>query len=244
MENERAYTFKDIMEDPGLAFRLSTDEVKDLLETFHNETLATIAAMDAEKPKARKEIASKAAAVSSLKVRIDDAGKRIVDGWKKEAGIIDSRRKMIREVLESLRDAARDPVTQWEARQKAEADAKAARLAEEALKIAQEAATEETEAPATLTPETPETPATDQTGSITEAPAPGLALVISRDASFISFNDKDTEALVFRCAAGGFGKDGALALFALIKGPWGGRVWNTHGKELHRLDMLAVHGRI
>lgn len=82
----------------------------------------------------RKAIATLARKVASTKVVIDDAGKELVAGIKKQSAAIDAQRKLARDKLDALRDQVRQPLTDWEAEEerKAEADRQAAREAFEA----------------------------------------------------------------------------------------------------------------
>lgn len=70
---------------------------------------------DTTTDKGRKEIASLAYKVSQAKVRLDTAGKSLVEGWKQQAAKVDQVRKKIRDDLDALRDEARKPLTEWEA---------------------------------------------------------------------------------------------------------------------------------
>jgi colicin import membrane protein len=80
----------------------------------------------------RKRTASLAAKVSKTKVYLDDLGKDLVADWKAKAKVVDSNRKDMRDALDSLRDLARKPLTEWEEEQKRiEAEANAAKEAEE-----------------------------------------------------------------------------------------------------------------
>jgi len=76
--------------------------------------------------KGRKEIASMAFKVSQSKVLLDDLGKGLVADWKAKAALVDASRKTARDRLDALRDATRQPLTEWE-------EAEAARLAAEKL---------------------------------------------------------------------------------------------------------------
>ena len=82
----------------------------------------------------RKAIASLARKVASAKVVIDDAGKDMVAGIKKQSAAIDAQRKLARDKLDELRDLVRKPLTDWEAEQQriADEEAAAARAAFEA----------------------------------------------------------------------------------------------------------------
>jgi hypothetical protein len=64
----------------------------------------------------RKEIASMARKVASSKVALDDLGKDLVSGIKKQATAVDAERKRMRDTLDALRDETRAPLTAWEER--------------------------------------------------------------------------------------------------------------------------------
>jgi colicin import membrane protein len=70
----------------------------------------------------RAAIASIAYKVAQSKTLLDDMGKDLVAGWKKQAGQVDAERRRIREFLDSLRDEVRKPLDDYEA-------AEAARIA-------------------------------------------------------------------------------------------------------------------
>jgi hypothetical protein len=70
---------------------------------------------DLSTEKGRKEIASLAYKVSRSKTALDDAGKKLTEDIKRQAGQIDAARKKIRDQLDALRDEVRKPLTDWEA---------------------------------------------------------------------------------------------------------------------------------
>jgi colicin import membrane protein len=71
---------------------------------------------DISTDKGRKEIASMARKVASSKVALDDLGKDLVSGIKKQATAVDAERKRMRDTLDALRDETRAPLTAWEER--------------------------------------------------------------------------------------------------------------------------------
>src|SRR3546814_249076 len=90
----------------------------------------------------RKFVASQAYKVARSKTAIDDAGKELVAGWKKQSAVVDAERKRARDTLDALRDEVRKPLTEWEESEKAKeaallAEVQAKRLAEEAARIAE-----------------------------------------------------------------------------------------------------------
>lgn len=70
---------------------------------------------DVTTKKGRDEIASMAAKVSKLKVKLDGFGKEVVSDWKAKSKKVDASRKAMRDEMDELRDRARKPLTEWEA---------------------------------------------------------------------------------------------------------------------------------
>lgn len=86
----------------------------------------------------RKEIASVAYKVAKSKTAIDDAGKSLVEGIKKEAKLIDGERKKARDFLDGLKADIRKPLTEFENAEKervAELEARIERLTTACLEI-------------------------------------------------------------------------------------------------------------
>jgi len=73
---------------------------------------------DLSTDKGRKAIASLAAKVAKLKVKLDDMGKELVGDWKAKAKIVDGSRKKMRDELDDLKIQARKPLTDWENKEK------------------------------------------------------------------------------------------------------------------------------
>jgi hypothetical protein len=69
---------------------------------------------DVSTAKGRKEIISMASKVSKSKTLLEWHGKKLVEGIKAQAKVIDIERKTIRDELDVLRDEVRKPVTDWE----------------------------------------------------------------------------------------------------------------------------------
>lgn len=67
----------------------------------------------------RKEIASLAYKVSKSKTILDGLGKSLVSEWKEKAKVVDADRKKMRDRLDALRDEVRQPLTDYEAEEKA-----------------------------------------------------------------------------------------------------------------------------
>lgn len=72
---------------------------------------------DTSTDKGRKEIASMAYSVARTKSTIDSFGKEMTAKAKAELKKVDNARKVARDRLDLLRDHARKPLTEWEARQ-------------------------------------------------------------------------------------------------------------------------------
>lgn len=70
---------------------------------------------DVTTKKGRDAIASLAYRVSKSKTYLDGEGKKLVEGIKKQASVIDAARKKIRDELDAERDLARKPLDEWEA---------------------------------------------------------------------------------------------------------------------------------
>lgn len=91
---------------------------------------------DVSTKKGRDEIKSLAHNVGKSKVYLDDLGKELVSGWKKQSKKVDDARKGMRDELIALKEEARQPLNDWEA----EEDEKERIFQEKAaaLKLAQE----------------------------------------------------------------------------------------------------------
>lgn len=75
-------------------------------------------ALSAESEASRKEISSLAYKIARSKTAIDDAGKSIVEEWKKKSAGIDARRKVAREFLDALKKEISQPLQEYEEREK------------------------------------------------------------------------------------------------------------------------------
>lgn len=69
--------------------------------------------------KGRKEIASLALKVAKSKTYLDDLGKDLVSEWKDKSKKVDEVRKRMREQLDSLKEEARRPLTEFEEKEEA-----------------------------------------------------------------------------------------------------------------------------
>ena len=69
---------------------------------------------DVSTSKGRKEIASTAHKVARAKTYLDNLGKDLVDGIKKQAGVIDAERRIAKTRLDALKESIRKPLTEWE----------------------------------------------------------------------------------------------------------------------------------
>lgn len=70
--------------------------------------------VDLSTDKSRKEIASRAYAISKMKTEAEEVGKQLVSGWKQKAKVVDASRATIRTRLDEIRDTIRKPLTDWE----------------------------------------------------------------------------------------------------------------------------------
>lgn len=87
-----------------------------ILERIEKEARST--ALDISTPKGRKEIASLAAKIAKSKTALDKLGKDLVAGWKDQAKKVDIERARAWDRLESLQKEIRQPLTEWENRDK------------------------------------------------------------------------------------------------------------------------------
>jgi colicin import membrane protein len=85
--------------------------------------------LDISTPAGRKEIASVAYKIAQSKTAIDAAGKKLVEGIKAEAKIIDDERKKARDFLDGLKNSIRQPLTDFENAEKERVAALESRLA-------------------------------------------------------------------------------------------------------------------
>jgi hypothetical protein len=72
----------------------------------------------------RKEIASLAYKIAQSKTFLDDMGKKLVADRKAEIKLVDDERKRARDFLDSEKERARKPLTEWEQAQAAEEERK------------------------------------------------------------------------------------------------------------------------
>jgi len=106
-----------------------------------DEVLAKIAEkarsciFDADTASGRKAIGAMAYKVARSKTILEDMGKSLVAGWKAKAKKVDAERKKSRDTLDALKAEVRQPLTDWEAAEKAKEDAE--RLAVE-IELAEE----------------------------------------------------------------------------------------------------------
>lgn len=99
-----------------------------ILERIEKETRSI--ALDISTPKGRKEVASLAHKVAQSKTALDKAGKDLVAGWKEQAKKVDLERARAWDRLEALQKEIRQPLTEWEDRDKNRIAAHEAALSE------------------------------------------------------------------------------------------------------------------
>jgi len=113
----------------------NTNKLDEILKEIEKDALNLVA--DVETGPGRKQIISKAASVASKKVIIDKAGKELNEERKRLTDIVNADRKRSRNFLDNLRDIVRQPVTDYEEKEKIRIQAE--RIAVE-LEMAQEEA--------------------------------------------------------------------------------------------------------
>jgi hypothetical protein len=91
---------------------------------------------DTSTPDGRKEIASQAYKVSQSKTVMEKAGKALTEDWTRQKKVVDIGRRRVREFCDQLRDEIRQPLTEYEAQEKIEAEAAALKAKIEADEIA------------------------------------------------------------------------------------------------------------
>lgn len=91
-----------------------------LLDKIEAHTKSFVA--DVSTDKGRKEVASLAYKIARSKTTLDAAGKKLVEGWKKQAAAVDEERRRARERLDTLKDEVRKPLNDWEEEQESIAE--------------------------------------------------------------------------------------------------------------------------
>jgi len=81
------------------------DEIREMVDSFEHD-LTTAAG--------RKLTASFAAKIAKSKTYLDGKGKDLVSEWKEKSKVVDGERKRMRDELDSLKEEARGPLTEWE----------------------------------------------------------------------------------------------------------------------------------
>lgn len=106
------------------AFFGSRDAVEEAIAKI--ETTVRTHVPDLATRKGRDAIKSLAYNVSRSKTFLDGEGKKLVEGIKAQAAVVDASRKVIRDRLDALRDEARAPLDEWEAAEAARQERDAA----------------------------------------------------------------------------------------------------------------------
>ncbi|PWJ81552.1 hypothetical protein C7441_11084 [Pseudaminobacter salicylatoxidans] len=93
----------------------------DLYARFLGQLTAEIKAFEPDLSTAasRKEIASRAYAVTKKKTAIDAAGKKLNEDASAQINAVNAKRRQVREDMEALADEARKPLTNWEKQEEA-----------------------------------------------------------------------------------------------------------------------------
>ena len=101
-----------------------------LLDSIERKAREEAAALDVSTRAGREAFASLGLKVAKTKTAFDGMGKSLVDGWKKQAGVIDQERRMIRDRLDALKEEVRKPLTEYENAERDRIAAHEAALAE------------------------------------------------------------------------------------------------------------------
>jgi hypothetical protein len=93
-------------------------------EKFNDFYAHIVAEVESHEPdvttdKGRKAIAALAFKVARTKTAIDESGKDLNSKLREQINLVDASRREIREKLDSLKETARRPLTEWEEREKA-----------------------------------------------------------------------------------------------------------------------------
>jgi colicin import membrane protein len=94
--------------------------VEEIVSKLETEVRAIPRDMTTEE--GREAIRALAYKVARSKTALDDMGKELVAGIKKQSGAIDAERRTIRDRLDALRDEVRGPLTAWEDAEKDRVD--------------------------------------------------------------------------------------------------------------------------
>lgn len=105
----------DVQGDKGLAVWTAEKGLDPILQKIKEEAEAFIP--DTSTKKGRDEIASLAYKVSRSKTALDTAGKELVAKLKEQPKLVDAERKRMRDFLDNLKDAVRQPLTEIEERE-------------------------------------------------------------------------------------------------------------------------------
>lgn len=99
----------------AMAVFTNNDQLDPLIEAIEKEARSLVP--DVTTKKGRDAIASMAHKVARSKTYIDNAGKALVAELKALPKQIDESRRVVRELLDALKDEVRRPLTEWEAEQ-------------------------------------------------------------------------------------------------------------------------------
>jgi len=87
-----------------------------IIERIEKEARSLV--LDISTEKGRKEIASLAYKIAKSKTYLDDLGKDLVSEWKTKSAAVDHERKKTRERLDALKEEIRQPLTEYEEKEK------------------------------------------------------------------------------------------------------------------------------
>lgn len=99
-----------VAENPGLP--LTDHDVREALFDAVEQQVAQFVA-DVKTEAGRKDISRRAREIGSLKTRIDDAGKDMTEGWRRQTNAVNAERNVVKSRLEALRDRLEKPLADW-----------------------------------------------------------------------------------------------------------------------------------
>lgn len=101
-----------IEKENALTVFTTTNGLDPIIDRIRQEVSSLVP--DVSTKKGRDAIASAAMKVARSKTYLDGVGKELVDKLKEQPKLIDAERKRVRDILDSLKDEIRKPLTDWE----------------------------------------------------------------------------------------------------------------------------------
>ena len=185
-------------------------EVDKILDRIEKEARAE--SFDISTNAGREACKSLAYKVARSKTALDEMGKELVAGWKRQATAVDNERRRIRERLDTLRDEVRAPVTKWE-------------QDEEARKLAHEKGLQQI---SNAFPPLPNS--NDKINGIPADEEPYIAALKQVDEQLNHFDARDWEEY----------KDRADSLIAELRDRTAKAIEATHDRIAHRAEMRRL----